>query len=280
MRIDAPGRLRLIALDVDGTLAGPDGRITAPVREAVAALMETRALVAIATGRTLSELSPVWAAWPGLRRVIYSNGAGITGFGPAAGAYGAGLTPTQAQEVYRASLKQEIMAEVYLGGQIYVDQGRWANRAYYNAGYLDRELPGSRTPVADMAAVFSGGRQVEKVNLFFHAPEERAAFVQACGGLGLRTSFTIQGGLEFNNPLATKAAAISYLAGRLGIGPAETAALGDSETDVELLKWAGVSIAMGNASAAVKAAAKLTAPANSRDGAAWAIRKHLLPRCE
>ena len=53
-------------------------------------------------------------------------------------------------------------------------------------------------------------------------------------------------------------------------------ALGDSGNDAGLVEWAGLGVAIGNASDDVKAVADVIAPPQTEDGAAWAIERYAL----
>lgn len=273
-------QLRLAVLDIDGTLTDPTGDITPPVQAAVAALLQRDILVLVATGRNLAEMEQVWEAWPQLTRVTYSNGAAIAGMGQPLDSYFQGIPLDVARQVYQRAMAADTMPEIYAGGRIYVEQARWEKRAYYNAEYLQATMPGSRTPVPSLDFIFAQAEpRIEKVNVFFPCGDDRLTFEADNRGLGLRTSHTIQGGLEFNNPKATKVEAVAHICKVLDIPAQAVTALGDSQTDMELLQWAGFSFAMGNALPAVQACAKQVAPPNSQDGAVWAIREQILPRC-
>lgn len=273
-------QLRLVVLDIDGTLTDPAGDITPPVQAAVAALLRRDILVVVATGRNLAEMDQVWEIWPQLTRIAYSNGAAITGMGQPLDDYFQGIPADVARKVYQAAMAADTMPEIYANGKIYVEASRWEKRVYYRAQYLEETTPGSRTPIPSLEAILSqGDPRIEKVNVFFPCDDHRLTFEAANQGIGLRTSHTIQGGLEFNNPKATKAEAVAHICKALSIPAQAVAALGDSQTDMELLQWAGFSFAMGNALPYVQACAKGVAPANSQDGAAWAIREQILPRC-
>ena len=278
--LQASCRLRLVVLDIDGTLTDPAGDITPPVQAAVAALLRRDILVVVATGRNLAEMDQVWDAWPQLTRIAYSNGAAITGMGQPLDGYFQGIPAAVARKVYQAAMAADTMPEIYANGKIYVEASRWEKRVYYRAQYLEETTPGSRTPIPSLEAILSqGDPRIEKVNVFFPCGDDRLTFEAANQGIGLRTSHTIQGGLEFNNPKANKAEAVAHICKALSIPAQAVAALGDSQTDKELLQWAGCSFAMGNALPDVQACAKQVAPANSQDGAAWAIREQILPRC-
>ncbi len=278
--LQASCRLRLAVLDIDGTLTDPAGDITPPVQAAVAALLRRDILVVVATGRNLAEMDQVWDAWPQLTRIAYSNGAAIAGMGRPLDDYFQGIPADVARKVYQAAMAADTMPEIYANGKIYVEASRWEKRVYYRAQYLEETTPGSRTPIPSLEAILSrADARIEKVNVFFPCDDHRLTFEAANQGIGLRTSHTIQGGLEFNNPKANKAEAIAHICKALAIPAQAVAALGDSQTDKELLQWAGCSFAMGNALPDVQACAKQVAPPNSQDGAVWAIREQILPRC-
>lgn len=278
--LKASCRLELAVLDIDGTLTDPAGDITPPVQAAVAALLQRDILVVVATGRNLAEMDQVWNAWPQLTRIAYSNGAAIAGMGRPLDDYFQGIPADVARTVYQSAMAADTMPEIYANGKIYVEASRWEKRAYYNAEYLEETMPGSRTPVPSLDFIFAAAEpRIEKVNVFFPCGDDRLAFEAANRGLGLRTSHTIQGGLEFNNPKANKAEAVAHICKVLDIPAQAVAALGDSQTDKELLQWAGCSFAMGNALPDVQACAKMVAPPNTQDGAVWAILEQILPRC-
>ena len=82
--------------------------------------------------------------------------------------------------------------------------------------------------------------------------------------------------IEITHPLANKGKALAFLADKLGIKQDETMAIGDSGNDVDMLNFAGWGVAMGNASQAVKAIARLETLSNEADGVAEAIEKYVL----
>ena len=61
--------------------------------------------------------------------------------------------------------------------------------------------------------------------------------------------------LEFVPPHVNKASALAMLSDSLGVPHERTLCFGDGSNDVEMLKWAGLGVAMGNASEKAKAAA-------------------------
>lgn len=75
---------------------------------------------------------------------------------------------------------------------------------------------------------------------------------------------------------ASKASGLKKLADRLGILPEEIMAIGDANNDLEMIEFAGLGIAMGNANEQVKAIAQDITDTNENNGVAKAIEKHIL----
>ncbi len=83
--------------------------------------------------------------------------------------------------------------------------------------------------------------------------------------------------LEATNPKANKGQAVQFMAETLlGITATEVMTVGDSYNDVEMLAYAGMGVAMGNAEAAVQATANWVAPTVTADGVAAAIEEFIL----
>ena len=83
------------------------------------------------------------------------------------------------------------------------------------------------------------------------------------------------------NPLdASKGQALACLAAHLGIPQSQTAAVGDNDNDADMVAWAGLGMAMGNAHPDLKAIADVILPPVEQDGAAVAIEKYILTRID
>lgn len=82
--------------------------------------------------------------------------------------------------------------------------------------------------------------------------------------------------LDITHPEANKGAVVQYLSRLLSIPAAEIATIGDGANDVLMFKQSGYSIAMGNASDAVKAQASAVTDTNERNGFAQAVRRFIL----
>ena len=76
---------------------------------------------------------------------------------------------------------------------------------------------------------------------------------------------------EIGHPDGSKGAALGHLARSLGVKREEVVAVGDSPNDIDMIEWAGLGVAMGNASEKVKSSADLVAKPVSEQGLAFLI---------
>ncbi len=124
--------------------------------------------------------------------------------------------------------------------------------------------------------------KVQKMTLNFY-PDENGVFkdraevknylesnpnvTSVCGGYN---------NLEFTRAGVNKGVALRALAEILSIDPTETMAIGDTENDLAIIKAAGIGVAMGNATPAVREQADYVTDDNESDGVATAM-EHFIP---
>ena len=270
-------KIRLCALDVDGTLIDSSLAITEGVARAVDALEQAGIIPAIVTGRTVKELEVLRARFPYLRYFIVSNGAyafdSVTGE-----CFYEDLLPLElAKTVVEEAQQYSVMIEVYADGASHVDAAAWANKAAYRVEFLTHPSLGpARIPTEDVGAfLVERTSDIEKLYISFEHLADLETLHAFCQKLPVDLVVSIHDGLEVNQRGVEKGAGLKALCGLLGIPPEETAAIGDGFADIPMLRFAGLPIAMGNAAEEVKAAAKLVAPDHDHDGVAWAIAQVL-----
>ena len=84
--------------------------------------------------------------------------------------------------------------------------------------------------------------------------------------------------LEVMHREANKAKALEVIAGHFGIDRQEVMAVGDSYNDMEMLEWAGMGVAMGNAYQSVKDIADFVTASNEEEGVTEALRRFVLKK--
>lgn len=91
----------------------------------------------------------------------------------------------------------------------------------------------------------------------------------------LQTASSSKDNLEIFRKDVNKASGIEALAKKLGIDKAQIMAIGDEENDLPMIRYAGLGIAMGNATDAVKKAAHAITLTNDEAGVAYAVKKYV-----
>ena len=118
-------------------------------------------------------------------------------------------------------------------------------------------------------------RDIEKLYISFEDLSDLPRLRAFCEGFPVDLVMSIHNGLEITQRGVEKGTGLAALCAYLGVSPEETAAVGDGEADIVMLRRAGLSIAMENAQDSVKQSATLVAPSNDDDGAVWAVEQIL-----
>jgi len=263
--------IKLIALDLDGTLLNERGGLTQASRDAVAAARAAGVRVVLATGRPAPE-----AAW-------FAREAGCDELAVCLG--GAALVQARTGEILfrqdipepsgrralELCLGREIELMIFAGDQILVDPFSKASllRTYPYAAFHDAAVV-TEDPLAYMAG---RGLPLTKLHGDWAPGNYPLRELSALPGVALTASNArdfevVAGGVD-------KGRALGLLAERYGLTLEDCAAVGDSDNDLAMLRAVGAPIAMGNASQAVKEAAVWVAPSNREEGAAAAILRCL-----
>ncbi len=269
--------IRLLALDMDGTLFGEDLVISAPVKAAVRAAADCGVLISIASGRVAEEglrvlaeldLDPACVA-----PIICYQGALVYDRqrGPLLART---LDPAIAEAIIEYTLSIGLGVNLHTATATYTERPREADRFYAAVSNLAPIF------VADLAAIVRE-QGLEPLKLVMVTDglaqtDELASTLNERFGRRIIANRSYDLFCEVTDPLANKGVALTYVAERLGISLAQTMAIGDSPNDIPMLGLVGVSVAMGHASAEVKAAARYVTGTLAEDGAASAIARFIL----
>lgn len=258
--------IKLISLDLDGTLLDPKGKITAASKAAIAKAKAAGARVVINTGRDCHE-----AAWfareAGCDTLNASTGGGIVSDGDRT------LRRWDVpEEAARRTLElalswQGVGLLIFAGEQSLVSTAyKQELERYYPFPAFHAHVVATDDPIGYMEA-----HSLPLTKL--HGELEPARYpveeLRAIDGVFLTTSSSHD--FELVAAGVDKAKALAVIAEQYGVSLEECAAVGDSENDLEVLRAVGTPIVMGNAPEKVKAAAARVAPSNAEEGAAWAI---------
>lgn len=278
---------KLIALDIDGTLLDPTGIIRPRVRSAVQRAVAAGVIVTLATGRRHRPARRI-AADLGIAAplILYSGSiiynpqtesallhrplpsdfvAGVLTMLRQAGMNGGILqSPLRGERIYLGPLEHDDpYIRDYASDPIRSDLVE--RRAYEELAAVEDPLvviaAGPAQAAHQLAKLI---RENEQLNCTLYGYQLRHTQVPDLYGYDL---------LPFGH---TKAIALDWLAHHFGLELSQTMVVGDGLNDLEMLRVAGLGVAMGNASPKVKAVAGAIVATNQEDGVAEAIERFVL----
>ena len=264
--------IRLIAIDVDGTLLDSAHTLSDANRRALQAAQAAGIHITLATGRQYVYIAPIIAELALHSPQITSSGAVIT-------------LPASGEMLYADRIAREVAAEaIRLGEQlgitlVIVQNGKTFARAI-NADIEHMLTYGDPRPhvAPDLAATLD----LPPTNIKAIAYRQDELFARAEAefqrvlGTQLNIYRSVPYYLEFSTKSVSKGTALRRVAERLGIAQEAILAIGDGNNDIAMFEAAGVAVAMGNASAAVKARAGAVTGHCDADGVAEAIERFVL----
>ena len=267
----------LVALDMDGTLLNTAHETTPRTREALRRAAAAGRLVALSTGRCMSELRQYLADMPEIGYIIGENGAFIYDVARRKVIHRLTITDAEVARVFAAGQDLEAVRQCFIDGQSYIQTtADEALRRSHIDGFAGvfRSCSRVEPDLAGLCRAHAG--DVSKVNLYFAGGASRRAFLNRIRGGRVGLSDSIGIGVEISPREATKASGLQVLCAYLGIPVEQAMAVGDGGNDLEIMGAAGFSVAMGNAIDAVRALAHAVTADCDHDGAALAIERYML----
>jgi Cof subfamily protein (haloacid dehalogenase superfamily) len=262
--------VKLIISDLDGTLVGNELALSPRLCRAVRRAQDRGIWMTLATGR----------GYPSAVRFARELGTDM----PLICYQGAQIRALDGALLYEATLPRHFLPEVsafcaewgcelavYAGDEIY------QTTQLYDADYYERWFSLPRHWVDDLLVALPS----DPVKFIAISSDEATADLveREMKALAADRFQVTRSHAWFVEGLGTgvsKGAAAARLAAQLGIARQDVMAIGDSGNDAALVEWAGLGIAVGNASDEVKAVARVVAPSQAEDGAAWAIERYVL----
>ncbi len=273
---------RLLALDVDGTLLDPDGQLRPAVKQAVTAAQDSGLQVMLCTGRRFRTALPVARELNLPHPMIVHNGALIK-------------EPDSGQSLYHCYMPQAIYDQALAllseisPPMLYVDAFHdgvdiiTANSAQahpFQQAYLQDTQPHCQL-VADIATPPLQGVVMMSIMAEENRLHDYRGEVQAALGpqahVNVLANKSYQGSiLEILHASASKWQTLHQFATQQGISADQIIAIGDDANDLDMIRHAGLGIAMGNAIDAVKAVADYVTLSNADEGLAHAVEHTVL----
>ena len=278
--------IRLISLDVDGTLLSSSGNLPPENRRAIQAVIKRDVRVILNTGKPHSTLKKLAADLKLVDPVSCLGGALILDISD----------PDNWRPIHAAVLPENLLprlggliGELPLSIQINTEQGDYffhnhkTDRRYldyFNNLYLVKNgFPATNTLDESPLENFEADPS-PVIKVTFHSDEDQPvdeAFkrIKTIEDEIVMIGYSCDRTIDISPRPSGKLQAIQFLCSQYDLGPEDVLALGDYETDLELIHWAGVGAVMANAPDFVRAKAPLLAPENDQAGVARMIERYV-----
>jgi Cof subfamily protein (haloacid dehalogenase superfamily) len=262
-----PARIQAILLDLDGTLLTSEKTISDTTREVLIALKAEGMNLIIATGRMFDTASGYTQSLSIDRPYVLANGAVIA-------------EPKKGTPLIEHLLDWAVCRELVLLAR---REGLHVQMFVGNTLYYEVDEPRERA--ADPFA-FAAGRQVDFLEISFPAVtkvllvgDEEASLrvlkeVHALHPGSLYSVKSWERYYEVMNVKANKCNGMTELSRMLSIPVSAFMAFGDADNDIEMIRNAGVGVAMGNGSPGLKEAADYVAGGNDEDGIGFFLKEY------
>ena len=269
--------IKLIALDLDGTLLNSDKALTPRSRNALKAASERGIEIVPATGRFYRGIPAAVRELPFVRYAITINGAQVLDAKTDETIYSADIPTDEAIAFFQYLDTLPVIYDCYIDGWAYMTASmRERVSEYHMLPFQIQMMRELRTPVPELKAHLRAGHyRPQKMQLFAADPSFRDKLLKALTEKypQFAVSTSLPNNIEINSRDADKGRALLALAEKLGIRQEQTMAFGDGLNDLAMLRAAGTGVAMANGHADVIAAADRVAGDCDADGAAKVIEE-------
>ncbi|WP_080872977.1 Cof-type HAD-IIB family hydrolase [Oceanobacillus timonensis] len=278
--------MKLIAIDLDGTLLGEDGKISESNQEAIRMRQANGDIVAFCSGRSLHDMQEIATLSNIEVPLICANGSLTSVNGEVIRSQI--LVPDKLTEIMDTVSQSGLYFEIYTNKGIYIQKDKkqileTEKEALFDTPeekekaehiiYIQNKQYGM-VEVDDYLE--AGVTELEPYKVFIMS-FRRDALEKLTKGWEDRSDISITTSgyqkLEVAHPDASKGNALKELANYYQIAQADTACIGDNLNDISMFAYAGTSIAMQNAEPEVKEYADDITHSNDENGVSYALRE-------
>lgn len=272
--------IKLIAFDLDGTFLDSKKNIHPDNIKALEAAAEKGVVIVPATGRIVGGVPQQIRELPFIRYYVTVNGAFVYDAVEDKAVARAEIPLEDALSLLRYEDSLGISYDCYQDGWGYMSADMYDRAGEYvtDPGILKLVLT-LRTKVPELKEYLrQKGESVQKLQLYFTDMQERARQFETLPGMFPDMAFTtsVPFNIEINSSAATKGQGLAALCKLLDIKAEEVLAFGDDRNDADMIRFAGVGVAMENAIEELRAAADWVTASNAEAGVARGIERFVL----
>ncbi len=273
--------IKLIVVDIDGTISGDANQVNEAVKQAIASAQAKGVKVAIATGRMYRSALRFHEAIGSDMPLISYQGAFIkdpqtnelVGHWPVAIEQALSLL----DDLGEFAANDNLSIHIYIDDQLYVRQMTEQTAIYADRSKVDVQVVGNLREFLTS----NTGQPPTKILALSDRAELITEMLRVLKGKytpqQLYLTKSVATFFEATNPIANKGTAVKHLAENiLGFDRSQVMAIGDNFNDLEMIEYAGIGVVMGNGAEGMKPIADWVAPRVEEDGVAAAIAKFVL----
>lgn len=271
-------QIKLLAIDMDGTLVTSKKEITPRTAKALRAAMQQGIEICIATGRYTTYLFDILRPLGITGPAILGNGAAVM---DEKNVYFHSLiSEADLRQISALCLKERAALFVSVEGYTCCLDNDYTMQAarHWAADRPDNDIMATLHFYQDPEKLLQDviGKTGKLIVLHFEEKRARELIEIFREQSSLGVIYSEFGHIDLANPGLTKLSGLKMVMEMKGLEPEQVMAFGDGENDIEMIEYAGFGVAMGNACPGAKAAADYIAPGNDQEGVAKTIEKFLL----
>lgn len=271
--------IKCIALDLDRTTLNASGRLSDGNYNALCHAIENGVHIVIASGRSFDTLPKDVLAVPGIEYAITSNGAAIYHIPTSTCLHEYKMTPASVECIIQIAKQHETALEVFIDGKAYALKAYVEDPVSY--GTTPQAIPyiqSTRIPIDDIISFIREHiDHIDSMDIVVSGEQQKQLIWNElkynCDEIYITSSVSQL--IEISHKDAGKHSGLRFIREYLNLKPEETAAFGDGDNDIDMLKEAGIGIAMENASPKCKDAATFITKHHDKDGVAYGITEFL-----
>ena len=271
-------KFKIIFIDIDGTLINKERKLTHETINEIKRISSNGVRVILASSRMPKSMRYFMEELEINEPIICHNGALIQSEtkdnGDTEVLFSEPLNNSAAEIIDNAGRNLGIHTGYYLHDNWYEESiEKWVEREINNTKAMPqiRSIP---DVLSEWKSKNKGPHKIMCMGEGHKMDRFSEALKQSCGEStkAYRSKKTY---LEITSAKTSKKTAAEFLQNKYGIKREEVIAIGDNYNDTEMIKWAGLGIAMGNAHESIKQLADYVAPTNNDDGVAHVIKKFI-----
>lgn len=272
-------QIRMIGLDLDGTLLTDDKRLTSYTRNVLERALKQGVTVLVATGRPLAGVPKELLEFPGMRYILTANGARVIDQVSQKILFENTMDLAMAGAAIDVIQDYDALHEVFIEGEGYCDAEPLSRiHEFFAEPYMADYIRSTRIPVESIREQIDVlGKNADKVHVIFkHMNDRKEALHRLSEIPGIYVTGAFSNSLEINREGTNKGTGLLRLGSLLGIRREAIMACGDGMNDYDMIREVGLGVAMANGNPRLKEIADYVTESNEADGVAKAIEKYVL----